>query len=98
MQFSNDITFTLYFVLTCYILLKLINPYPITKTCSLQLCMQAAMATAARGERCGLIDTGAAFSPRRAAALYPRCAAASAAPDGVGAALGRMQACVRFCK
>lgn len=49
------------------------------------------MATAARGERCALVDTGAAFSPRRAAALYPRCAAASTAPDGVGAALGRMQ-------
>ncbi|KAK9842533.1 hypothetical protein WJX81_004757 [Elliptochloris bilobata] len=48
-----------------------------------QLCMQAAMATAARGERCAIIDTGAAFSPRRAAAMFPRCAAASPAPDGV---------------
>jgi hypothetical protein len=57
-----------------------------------QLCLQAAVATAARGERCVYVDTGAAFQSGRAVALFGRTPAAGRAPGGFRAALGRLQA------
>lgn len=57
-----------------------------------QLCLQAAVATAARGERCVYVDTGAAFQAGRAVALFGRTPAAGRAPGGFRAALDRLQA------